>query len=154
MKKSEHLTINHREGIQDWDTLYFQIFMDYIEPHLGQQRPTFLYGFPASQSALARLDPKDPRWALRFELFAAGLELANAFDELSDPQEQEKRFIQDQQDRKRMNKVVYPLDQHLLADLSEMGQCVGIALGLDRLFMLLFGADHIDQVRVQAWQDL
>ena len=75
-----------------WDELYFQIFMDLIEPHLGVQRPTFLYDFPASQAALARLSPDDPRWARRFELFIGGVELANAFDELIDPVEQRARF--------------------------------------------------------------
>lgn len=151
---AQHLSINRCSDIEDWDTLYFQIFMDYIEPHLGHERPTFLYGFPASQSALARLDPRDPRWALRFELFAAGLELANAFDELTDEEEQRKRFIHDQCQRQTLQKRVYPLDEVLLTHLAQMGQCVGIALGFDRLVMLLINADHINQVRAQSWHEI
>ena len=134
-----------------WDDLYFQIFMDKVEPHLGRGRPTFLYNFPASQAALAKLDPHDPRWALRFEIFNDGVELANAFDELSDPQEQRARFIADQAERRRLNKVVYPIDEPLLSNLTRLGQCVGIALGVDRLMMLLLGAQSIDEVRTQSW---
>jgi len=136
----------------DWDSLYFQIFMDKVEPHLGRDRPTFLYNFPASQAALAKLDPHDPRWASRFEIFCDGIELANAFDELSDPREQRARFIDDQAQRRQLNKVVYPIDEPLLSNLPHLGQCVGIALGVDRLMMLLLGARSIDEVRTQSWQ--
>lgn len=136
-----------------WDELYFQIFMDLIEPRLGQAHPTFLYGFPASQAALARLDPKDPRIALRFELFAAGHELANAFDELSDPVEQRSRFEHDLEIRAARNAQRPPLDEALLSRLSGLGHCVGIALGFDRLVMTLCGAQSIDEVRMQAWVD-
>jgi elongation factor P--(R)-beta-lysine ligase len=134
-----------------WDALYFQIFMDKIEPHLGRDRPTFLYNFPASQAALAKLDPHDSRWALRFEIFIDGIELANAFDELSDPLEQRARFIVDQAERRQLNKEVYPIDEPLLSTLAHLGQCVGIALGVDRLMMLMLGAQSIDEVRTQSW---
>lgn len=134
-----------------WDELYFQIFMDKIEPHLGRTRPTFLYDFPASQAALARLNPEDPRWARRFELFIGGLELANAFDELSDPQEQRARFQDDLRARRDRGAQQPPIDEVLLTSLPRLGECVGVALGFDRLIMLLCGADHIDEVRLQSW---
>ena len=135
----------------EWDEIYFQIFMDLVEPRLGRSAPTFLYEFPASQAALAKLDPNDPRWARRFELFADGVELANAFDELSDPVEQRARFIADLAIREQRGAQLHPIDELLLERLSVLGQCVGIALGFDRLIMSLFGADHIDLVRLQPW---
>ena len=135
----------------DWDALYFQIFMDLVEPQLSLDHPTFLYNFPASQAALAKLDPQHPQWARRFELFAGGLELANAFDELSDPQEQRSRFKQDLELRKARDAQCPPIDEVLLDRLNHLGHCVGIALGFDRLVMLLCGVEHIDQVRLQAW---
>ena len=134
-----------------WDDIYFQIFMDLVEPQLGQDRPTFLYHFPASQAALARLCPDDPRWARRFELFAGGLELANAFDELSDPVEQRSRFEDDLRVRQERGSQCLPIDEKLIGSLSELGDCVGIALGFDRLVMLLCGAQSIDEVRLQPW---
>ena len=137
----------------DWDDLYFQIFMDLIEPHLGVQKPTFLYDFPASQAALAKLDPQRPQWARRFELFAGGMELANAFDELNDPQEQRLRFTVDLQVRQARGAQQPPIDEVLLTHLSQLGDCVGIALGFDRLVMLLCGVDEIDRVRLQPWEE-
>ena len=125
--------------------------MDLIEPHLGQERPTFLYNFPASQAALARLCSDDPRWARRFELFAGGLELANAFDELSDPVEQRIRFQDDLKVRKDREAQTPPIDEALLDALPKLGDCVGIALGFDRLVMLLCNAQSIDEVRLQSW---
>ena len=126
--------------------------MDLIEPKLGQSRPTFLYDFPASQAALARLSPEDPRWARRFELFASGLELANAFDELSDPVEQRARFERDLLEREARGAQRLPIDETLLGALPQLGSCVGIALGFDRLVMLLCGARSIDEVRMQDWR--
>ena len=136
----------------DWDELYFQVFMDLVEPHLGLQRPTFLYDFPASQAALAKLDPDDTRWARRFELFARGLELANAFDELSNPIEQRARFLLDLEQRRIRGAQLPPIDEVLLTSLPLLGQCVGIALGFDRLIMSLCGVDDINMVRLQPWR--
>lgn len=137
-----------------WDELYFQVFMDLIEPHLGRERPTLLYEFPASQAALARLYPDDPRWAKRFELFIGGVELANAFDELSDPVEQRARFEDDLIVREARGAQRPPIDEALLEALPQLGHCVGIALGFDRLVMLLCGATSIDEVRLQSWSAL
>ena len=134
-----------------WDDVYFQIFMDLVEPKLSTNGPCFLYDFPASQAALAKLDPQDSRWARRFELFINGIELANAFDELSVANEQRERFQADLNIRAQRGAQTPPMDEVLLTHLDQLGQCVGIALGFDRLVMLLLNADHIDQVRLQAW---
>ena len=135
----------------EWDELYFQVFMDLVEPHLGKTQPTFLYNFPSSQAALAKLEPTDPRWARRFELFISGIELANAFDELSDPQEQRVRFEDDLRVRYERQAQTPPIDELLLQSLPKLGDCVGIALGFDRLMMLLLDCSDINQVRLQSW---
>lgn len=134
-----------------WDDAFFQIFLNHVEPALEQGPPVFLYGYPASQAALARLDPADPTTALRFELYAGGVELANAFDELTDAAEQRKRFQADLAARRQAGSQVPPIDEALLDALGRMGPTSGIALGFDRLCMLLTGASHIDEVRAQPW---
>ncbi len=118
-----------------------------IEPSLPKHRPVFLVGYPASMASLARLDPLDPTRAERFELYANGLELANGFTELVDGKEQRLRFEQESHERKAANKTAYPIDEQFLQAL-ELGldPCAGIALGLDRLVMLLTGAPTIDDV--------
>ncbi|GAC1348109.1 MAG: EF-P lysine aminoacylase EpmA [Acetobacteraceae bacterium] len=134
---------------ETWEDLFFRLLLEHIDPHLGRPRPTILTHFPAQQAALARRDPADPRVALRFELFIDGIELANAFEELTDPQEQTARF---QADRTRRTQIygptpMWPLDTDLLAALHHgMPQSAGIALGFDRLTMLAAGATRIDQV--------
>ena len=139
------------EGDLSWDEVYFQLFLDLVEPHLGRGRPTLLYDFPASQSALARLKPGAPQWALRFELFIEGLELANAFDELSDPREQRARFEAERAEREVMGVAQYPIDEELLKALPRMGDCVGIAMGVERLLMCLLGVDEISELISQPW---
>jgi lysyl-tRNA synthetase class 2 len=131
----------------DWEALYFRIFLERIEPHLGIGAPTILHGYPASMAALARRDPKDPRLAERFELYVCGLELANAFGELTDAAEQRARFRADQAKRRELYGEVYPIDEDFLAALEcGMPQAAGIALGFDRLVMLLTGAADIEDV--------
>jgi lysyl-tRNA synthetase class 2 len=135
-----------RDG-EDWEDLFFRLILGQIEPHLGQAHPTFFTHFPAAQAALARRDPTDPRVAERFELYVCGLELANAFVELTDPTEQRARF---EHDRARRHALYggpdWPLDEALLAALPSMPPCAGIALGFDRLAMLAAGADNIREV--------
>ena len=135
-----------------WDVIFHQIFLSAVEPQLGRHRPTFLTHYPASQAALARLDPSDPDRALRFELFAGGLELANAFDELADETQLRARFLQDLADRRAEGSVTPPIDELLLQLLPEMGPCAGIALGFDRLLMCLTGEEEIHQLRLQPWE--
>lgn len=135
----------------DWDDVFFQIFLNAVEPAVEAGPPTFLWGWPASQAALSRLDPADPTVALRFELFAGGVELANAFDELTDAAEQRRRFEHDQAERRRFGLPVPPIDEALLSALDHMRPTAGIALGVDRLVMLILGIDDIAKVRAQPW---
>lgn len=136
-----------REG-EDWEDLFFRLLLDRVEPAIGRTVPIFLTHWPAAQAALARRDPADPRVAERFELFACGMELANAFVELTDPVEQRERF---EVDRARRHALYggpdWPMDAEFLAALEHgLPPCAGIALGFDRLAMLAGGADRIEQV--------
>ena len=117
-----------------------------VEPQLGKDRPTFLTEYPTSLAALARTKPGEPQVAERFELYIDGLELVNAFSELTDPQEQRSRFEADEQARRSAGKTPYPLPEKFLTELTTMPEAAGIALGLDRLIMLLTDAVHIDEV--------
>ena len=131
----------------DWEALYFRIFLDRIEPHLGIGAPTILYDFPASMAALSRRNPDDPRLAERFELYVCGLELANAFGELTDPAEQRARFLADQAKKQALYGETYPIDEDFLAALEHgLPPSAGIALGFDRLVMLATAADDIEDV--------
>ncbi len=117
-----------------------------IEPRLGQTKPTFLTEYPASLAALAREKPGDPAVAERFELYIAGTELANAFSELTNPLEQRERFEREEAQRRAAGKTPYPTPEKFLRELATMPAAAGIALGVDRLVMLLTGADTIDEV--------
>jgi elongation factor P--(R)-beta-lysine ligase len=131
----------------DWEALYFRIFLDRIEPNLGLGAPTVLYDYPASMAALARRNPDDPRVAERFELFVCGLELANGFGELTDASEQRARFVADQSRKQDLYGETCPIDQDFLAALEYgMPPAAGIALGFDRLVMLLTGAADLEDV--------
>ena len=132
---------------ETWEDLFFRLLLERVEPRIGRDRPTFLTHWPAAQAALARRDPADPRIAERFELFVCGIELANAFVELTDPQEQRARFEADRARRHALTGADWPLDEDFLAALAHgMPQSAGIALGFDRLAMIASGADRIDQV--------
>ncbi len=118
-----------------------------IGPTLGRDGLCFVYGYPASQASLARLDPADPRTALRFELYADGIELANGFEELGDAAEQRARFVADLQLRQRLGLPPHGADERLLAALEQgLPPCSGVALGFDRLMMLATGAGSIEEV--------
>jgi elongation factor P--(R)-beta-lysine ligase len=131
----------------DWETLFFRIFLDRIEPQLGHGVPTILYDYPLSMAALARRHSDDPRLAERFEVYVCGLELANAFGELADASEQRARFIADQTRKRQLYGQTNPIDEDFL-DALECGlpACAGIALGFDRLVMLAAGAEDIEEV--------
>ncbi len=118
----------------------------HVEPHLGQLQPTFLTEYPTELAALARSHPTRPGVAERFELYVAGMELANAFSELTDVREQRRRFDIEETLRREAGKPPYPVPEKFLAELSAMPEAAGIALGLDRLVMLLTDAESIDQV--------
>lgn len=133
-------------GVYSFDEVFFKIFLEAVEPRLGNPKPTILYDYPAGMAALARLKPENPLWAERFELYVAGLELANAFSELVDPVEQRKRFEAEQRVRGILKKPVYPIDEDLLEALGRMPPSAGIALGVDRLVMLFCDAPRIQEV--------
>ena len=130
-----------------WEDIFFRIMLERIEPHLGDEVPLILYDYPVSLAALARPNPKDPRLAERFELYVCGVELANAFGELTDAAEQRRRFQADMDLKERLYGVRYPIDEDFLAALSfGMPECCGIALGFDRLAMLVSGAEKLEDV--------
>jgi lysyl-tRNA synthetase class 2 len=137
-----------------WEDAFFHLVLTHIEPRIGRDRATFLTHWPAPQAALARRDPADPRTALRFELFVAGLEIANAFDELTDPAEQRARFARDVAARKEeAGEEGWEVDEDFLAALEHgMPAGSGIALGFDRLAMLASGAASIAQVQWLPWR--
>ncbi len=129
-----------------WGDVFSRVLVEKVEPQLGFERITILDEYPAALSSLARPSPRDPRVAERFELFACGVELANAFGELNDPVEQRRRLTQEMAEKERLYGERYPLDEEFLAALGAMPSASGIALGFDRLVMLATGASRIDQV--------
>lgn len=130
-----------------WDDLVLRILAERIEPRLGAGRPTFLVEYPAEMAALARLKQGDPRVAERAELYVAGLEIANGFGELTDAAEQRRRFEADMALKQRLYGVRYPIDEDFLAALAHgIPESAGMALGFDRLVMLLAGAERIEDV--------
>jgi lysyl-tRNA synthetase class 2 len=134
------------ESVQSWDDVFFAVFVTAVEPKLGSPRPTFLIDYPARMAALARLKPDDPTVAERFELYAGGLELANGFSELIDAEEQRARFKLEQEERRGLGREVYPLDEVFLSAVGRMPAASGVAVGFDRLVMLLTGAESIADV--------
>ncbi|MFK7866289.1 MAG: EF-P lysine aminoacylase EpmA [Alphaproteobacteria bacterium] len=135
-----------------FEDVFFKIMGMVIEPKLGSPVPTLLTHYPISMAALARPYENDARWAERFELFINGVELANGFGELTDPDEQRRRFVKDQQLKQKLYGVYYPIDEDFIESLEHIQAAAGIALGFDRLVMLLGDADHIHQA-LWAWVD-
>jgi len=129
-----------------WADLFSRVLVERVEPRLGDGRATILCEYPVAEAALARPKPEDPRVAERFELYACGVELANAFGELTDPEEQRRRFEAEMAEKERVYGERYPLDEDFLAALAHMPPASGIALGFDRLVMLATGASRIEQV--------
>jgi lysyl-tRNA synthetase class 2 len=133
-------------GARSWDDVFFQAFLDRVEPHLARAQPTFVFDWPAPLGALARRKTDDPRVVERFELYAGGLELANAFGELTDPVEQRARFQEESAARAARGRTVYPMDEALLTALGSMPPTSGVALGFDRLVMFALGITDIRNV--------
>ncbi len=129
-----------------WADVFSKVMVERIEPRLGVGRATILCEYPRPEAALARLKPGEPKVAERFELYACGVEVANAFGELTDAAEQRRRFQTEMDEMARVYGERYPLDEDLLAALPLMPQASGAALGFDRLVMLATGAAHIEQV--------
>jgi len=129
-----------------WADMFSRVIVERVEPELGFGRATILDEYPTSEAALARKSPGDARVAERFELYACGVELANAFGELTDAAEQRRRFEMEMAEKQRVYGETYPLDEDFLAALATMPPASGIALGFDRLVMLATGAPRIDLV--------
>lgn len=134
-------------NLDDVDAWRDLLLTHLVEPRLGRGRLTFLYDYPASQAALARVRPGDPPLASRFELYLNGVELANGFHELLDAGEQRSRFERDNMERGRLGWPTTPVDERLLNALVHgLPPCAGVALGIDRLLMLAMGAHSLDEV--------
>lgn len=145
-REAQRIGIRIDQG-DSWDDLFFRIMFEKIESVLGKEQPTFLTDYPVSMAALARPKPEDPRLAERFELYICGLELANAFGELTDAAEQRRRFEADMAMKQALYGERYPIDEDFLAALRfGMPSAAGIALGFDRLVMLCAGVETIDEI--------
>ena len=136
------------DPVAQWDADRFDADMvEKVEPMLPRDTPCVLTDYPSPAASLARLKSGDPLVAERWEVYIGGLELANAYSELCDPVIQRKRFLKAAAERRDLGKTVYPLDEPFLDALGDMPPCGGIALGIDRLVMLLCGAEDISEVR-------
>lgn len=129
-----------------WEEIYNQIFLNEVEPHLGQGKPTILYEFPGVMGALARKKKSDPRFAERFEFYIEGLELGDCYSELTDWREQQNRFNNELMEIKRLGKTLYDYDHNFIEALKAgLPDCSGIAVGVDRLVMLFANAKSIQE---------
>ncbi|MBI4005245.1 MAG: elongation factor P--(R)-beta-lysine ligase [Gammaproteobacteria bacterium] len=136
-----HTAANEKSVLLDF------IFSNKIAPNLGHDQPTFIYDYPACQCALAKLNNSVPPQAERFELFISGIEIANGFNELCDVSEQRKRFEQEARYNSQTGKTDHIIDQRLLdAMISGLPECAGVAIGIDRLLMVIKGYDDINLV--------
>lgn len=138
-EKGYHIELN-----TTWEQIFNQIFLNEIEPRLGRGKPTILYDFPASMAALAKKKASDPRFAERFEFYIAGLELGDAYSELTDWKEQERRFGRELSELRRLGKTTYDYDHDFIEALKVgLPKCSGIAVGVDRLIMLFADVTNI-----------
>jgi len=129
-----------------WSDMFSKLLTTHVEPNLGLERPTLLIDYPLPEAALARQSEIDPRVGERFELYCCGIELANGFGELTDALEQRRRFDSAMESKHSIYGERYPLDEDFLAALEIMPEASGVALGFDRLALLVAGADRLDQV--------
>lgn len=152
--RAEALKIGvHVGSSTSFDDVFFHLFLERVERKLGFGRPTFLIEYPASMASLSRLKPEDPRVAERVELYSDGVELANGFSELIDATEQRKRLEEEQELRRSLGRPVFALDEAFLAALPNMPPSGGIAVGLDRVLMLLQGVTSIAEVLLFPAED-
>jgi lysyl-tRNA synthetase class 2 len=132
------------EDHDTWEGVFHQIFLNEVEKHLGRGKPTIIFDYPASLAALSRKKKSDPRFAERFEFYIEGLELGDAYSELTDPKEQLERFEFEQKERKRLGKAEHPIDMDFIQALKAgMPPSGGIAVGVDRLIMLFADVSDI-----------
>lgn len=129
-----------------WEQAYNQLFLNEIEPNFPADKPIFIYEYPISQAALSRPKKEDARFAERFELYIAGIEIGNAFSELTDATEQERRFKLELKEREELGKTKFDLDEDFINALKTgMPESAGIAIGVDRLIMLLADVESIQE---------
>lgn len=151
LAKKLGLSVSADDAFED---IFYKIFLNKIESHLGLERPVFVYDYPASMSSLSRRSAADSRYAERFELYIGGLELANAFGELVDGAEQAKRLEEDKEKRKILGKETWPVDLDFISALqSGVPEAGGIALGVDRMVLLFTGARDLNEVIFQSVKD-
>jgi lysyl-tRNA synthetase class 2 len=129
-----------------YEDIFFHVFLQKVEKHLGRERPEFLIDYPACMASLARLKPGDPAVAERVELYANATELANGFSELTDAVEQRRRLEDEQDQRRSAGRATYPLDEKFLSAVSRMPEAAGVAVGVDRILMLILGLERIEDV--------
>jgi len=134
--------------------MFDEVLVTQIEPHLGWNTPVFLYDYPVELGSLARQKKDEPGIAERFELYIGGIELANGFSELTDPDEQRNRFIAEMDSANEQENIYAKLPEKFLADLENLGDTAGVALGLDRLFMVLRGCATVAEVMCISPEDL
>ncbi|MBN1550852.1 EF-P lysine aminoacylase GenX [bacterium] len=145
-KSAEALGLDYQKE-DDWETLFFRIFLNKIEPKLGFPKPTFVMDYPAELGLMAKRKKDHPNWVERVELYIGGLELANGYSELTDPDEQLKRFESNKKKKKQGTNQDYPIDTELIQALKlGLPPCAGISIGVDRLVMLLLDKAHIQDV--------
>ncbi|MBR4316553.1 MAG: EF-P lysine aminoacylase GenX [Alphaproteobacteria bacterium] len=147
---AKKLNINVSEN-DTWDDIYEKIMFEYIEPNLGIEKPTILYEYPIHQAALSAPKPENKNIAERFELYVCGVELANAFTELTDRKVQEERFLHDQTEKQKIYGTTFPIDYEFLDAIENLENCTGIAMGIDRLIML---ANHTDNIKDVLWIEI
>ncbi len=149
----------HQQGLtcaddDTWDDAFFRAWLSRVEPALAQRGAVIVERYPASQATMARLCDDDPRFCARFELYVDGIELANAFDELTDGKEQKRRFVAWQQERSELGRAPFTIDPSFFDAVDNLPATVGIALGLDRLMALALGSKSLAQVRPFKLDDL
>jgi len=138
-----------------WEEIFNWLYVSEVEPYLGLELPTFIYDFPSQFAPLAKTKKDDPQIKERFELYLFGIELADAYHELDDWQKQKNQFIKEKENRSRSGAIDYPTDEDFLQALKEgLPECSGVALGVDRLIMILLNASNIQEVMLFSGEDL
>lgn len=134
-----------------WDDVYEKLMFEFIEPNFGHGKPTILYEYPVHQAALSKAKDNQPNVAERFEIYVCGVELANAFTELTDRNVQEERFVADQKEKLSLYGETFPIDYEFLDAIENLKPCTGIAMGVDRLIML---ATHAKNIKDVLWIEI
>jgi lysyl-tRNA synthetase class 2 len=151
LAKTKGYTIDSADAYED---LFYKIFLNEIEPKLGNDRPVFVYDFPSQMTSLSRLSEQDSRYAERFELYIGGLELANAFGELTDAKIQKDKLEEDVAKRRALGKETWPIDPDFISALqSGIASAGGIAMGVDRMVLLFTGAKDLNETIFQSVKD-